>query len=170
MPTPTFKKLLNLLAVFCLALSGATAGDPAMTDPKQSLLDYPSPPTANPWEFEFTPYFWFANLKGTVGVAGTSSDIDVGIDDIFDNLDFAFATTAGARYERFGPWRTVDGVELAPDPVPKLQVLLDGLFEKRRFQHGVAQEGLLKDYFPEHPSEYRALYQSIFDGTASAHR
>ena len=44
------------------------------------------------------------------------------------------------------------------------------VFEKRRFQHGVAQEGLLKDCFPEHPSEYRTLYQSIFDGTASAHR
>jgi asparagine synthase (glutamine-hydrolysing) len=42
------------------------------------------------------------------------------------------------------------------------------VFEKRRFQHGVAQESLLKGYFPEQPAVYRALYQSIFDGPASA--
>lgn len=102
MITPTFKQLLNLLGVSCLALSGATAGDTATTDSKQILLDHPSPPTESPWKFELSPYFWFANLKGTVGVDGTSSDIDLGVDDIFDNLDFAFATTAGVRYERFG--------------------------------------------------------------------
>jgi asparagine synthase (glutamine-hydrolysing) len=44
------------------------------------------------------------------------------------------------------------------------------VFQKRRFQHGAAQESLLKEYFPEHPAAYRALYQSIFDGAASAHR
>ena len=38
-----------------------------------------------------------------------------------------------AGIERFGPWRTIDGEELAPDAMPKLQVLLEGLFEKRRF-------------------------------------
>ena len=43
------------------------------------------------------------------------------------------------------------------------------VFEKRRFQHGVAHESLLKDHFPERPAEYRALYQSIFDGPAAAH-
>ncbi len=37
-----------------------------------------------------------------------------------------------APFERFGPWRTVDGTEQAPDAVPKLQVLLEGLFERRR--------------------------------------
>ena len=37
-----------------------------------------------------------------------------------------------AGLERFGPWRTVDGSELAPDAAPKLEVLIQGLFEKRR--------------------------------------
>jgi asparagine synthase (glutamine-hydrolysing) len=44
------------------------------------------------------------------------------------------------------------------------------VFEKRRFQHGVAQESLLKEHFPEQPAVYRALYHSIFDGSVSAHR
>lgn len=39
--------------------------------------------------------------------------------------------TAGV--ERFGPWRTIDGESLAPDALPRLQVLLHGLFERRRF-------------------------------------
>ncbi len=39
--------------------------------------------------------------------------------------------TAGV--ERFGPWRTIDGEALAPDALPRLQVLLHGLFEPRRF-------------------------------------
>ncbi len=38
-----------------------------------------------------------------------------------------------AGYERFGPWRTVDGTGLAPEATPKLEVLLGGIFEKRRF-------------------------------------
>jgi len=38
-----------------------------------------------------------------------------------------------AGFERFGPWRSVDGETLAPDATPKLQVLLEGLFERRRF-------------------------------------
>ena len=38
-----------------------------------------------------------------------------------------------AGFERFGPWRTIDGTQLAPDAMPKLQVVLEGLFEKRRF-------------------------------------
>ena len=38
-----------------------------------------------------------------------------------------------AGFERFGPWRTIDGVSAAPDALPRLQVLLHGLFERRRF-------------------------------------
>ena len=37
-----------------------------------------------------------------------------------------------AGWEWYLPWRTVDGTELAPDAIPKLQVVLEGLFERRR--------------------------------------
>jgi type I restriction enzyme R subunit len=40
------------------------------------------------------------------------------------------SVTAGMEW--FGPWRTVDGSGLAADGIPKLQVLIEGLFEKRR--------------------------------------
>lgn len=44
------------------------------------------------------------------------------------------------------------------------------VFEKRRFQHGAGPESVLKEHFPEDPAAYRAVFQSIFDGRAYAHR
>jgi type I restriction enzyme R subunit len=38
-----------------------------------------------------------------------------------------------ANRERFMPWRTIQGETLAPAATPQLQVLLHGLFDKRRF-------------------------------------
>ena len=37
-----------------------------------------------------------------------------------------------ADRERFMPWRTIDGDDLAPKGVPELEILLKGVFEKRR--------------------------------------
>jgi type I restriction enzyme R subunit len=39
----------------------------------------------------------------------------------------------GAGREWFKPWRTIGGEALAPDTMPQLQVMIEGLFEKRRF-------------------------------------
>ena len=39
--------------------------------------------------------------------------------------------TAGLEW--FGPWRSTDGVELAPLSAPRLRILIEGLFEKHRF-------------------------------------
>lgn len=38
-----------------------------------------------------------------------------------------------ADTERFMPWRTIEGESLAPASLPQLQVVIQGLFEKRRF-------------------------------------
>ncbi len=49
---------------------------------------------------------------------------------VSDGTEAIFGSlTAG--YERFGPWRIMDA-ELAPDTTPKLEILLKGIFEKRR--------------------------------------
>lgn len=49
-----------------------------------------------------------------------------------------------ADRERFMPWRTIDGESLAPATVPQLQVVIEGIFDKRRFlsliRHFVAFE------------------------------
>ncbi len=38
-----------------------------------------------------------------------------------------------ANWDRFMPWRTIDGKEVAPRGSVELEVLLKGVFEKRRF-------------------------------------
>lgn len=41
--------------------------------------------------------------------------------------------TLSADWERMMPWRTIDGEAFAPASMPQLEVLLRGVFEKRRF-------------------------------------
>jgi type I restriction enzyme R subunit len=41
--------------------------------------------------------------------------------------------TLTAPWERFMPWRTVDGAEIAEKGTPELKTLVRGIFEKRRF-------------------------------------
>jgi type I restriction enzyme R subunit len=50
---------------------------------------------------------------------------------ISDGLQ-ARAGTLTSGWERFQPWRTVDGTQLAPKGTPELETLLRGIFEKRR--------------------------------------
>lgn len=38
-----------------------------------------------------------------------------------------------ADFERFMPWRTTDGASITPRGTPELHVLVEGIFEKRRF-------------------------------------
>jgi len=50
---------------------------------------------------------------------------------ISDGID-ARVGTISANLEWFTRWRTVDGVELAPNTLPQLEVLLKGIFDKNR--------------------------------------
>jgi type I restriction enzyme R subunit len=51
---------------------------------------------------------------------------------ISDGLEARMGTISADK-ERFMPWRTIDGEALAPAIMPQLEVLLRGVFEKRRF-------------------------------------
>ena len=90
---------------------------------------------------------------------------------ISDGLDARLGSlTAG--FERFGPWRTIDGVELAPDAAPKLQVLLEGLFEKHRLldylEHFIfweTDDGYIKKIAGYH--QYHAVNKAV-DSTVQA--
>ncbi|RPJ45145.1 MAG: hypothetical protein EHM16_13570 [Betaproteobacteria bacterium] len=59
-------------------------------------------PAASGWQYEITPYFWGAGMKGDVqGGALPKISIDVGISDILDVLDFGLM---GAFEARKGQW------------------------------------------------------------------
>jgi type I restriction enzyme, R subunit len=51
---------------------------------------------------------------------------------ISDGLEARLGTLTSDR-ERFSPWKTIDGEDLAPATMPQLEVLIRGVFEKRRF-------------------------------------
>jgi SWI2/SNF2 ATPase/Domain of unknown function (DUF4276) len=51
---------------------------------------------------------------------------------VSDGLDARIGPLAGVR-ERFMPWRTIGGEDLAPTFLPAVEVLLQGVFDKRRF-------------------------------------
>ena len=51
---------------------------------------------------------------------------------ISDGLEARIGTVSSDK-ERFMPWRTIEGEAVAPPTVPQLEVLLRGVFEKRRF-------------------------------------
>ncbi len=51
---------------------------------------------------------------------------------ISDGLD-ARVGTITADWERFMPWRTIDGLDVAPPHTPQLEVLLKGIFARERF-------------------------------------
>jgi type I restriction enzyme R subunit len=50
---------------------------------------------------------------------------------ISDGVEARLGTLTSPR-ERFAPWRTIEGEELAPASLPQLEVLLRGAFERRR--------------------------------------
>ena len=50
---------------------------------------------------------------------------------ISDGLEARVGSLSADR-EWFMPWRTIEGEQLAPASMPQLQVLIEGLFEKRR--------------------------------------
>ncbi|HXC36846.1 MAG TPA: type I restriction endonuclease, partial [Candidatus Acidoferrales bacterium] len=51
---------------------------------------------------------------------------------ISDGVEARIGTISADR-ERFMPWRTIEGESVAPAIMPQLEVLLRGVFEKRRF-------------------------------------
>ncbi|MBZ0152152.1 MAG: type I restriction endonuclease subunit R [Planctomycetes bacterium] len=51
---------------------------------------------------------------------------------VSDGLDARIGTLS-ANKERFQPWRTIEGEDLAPSKLAKLEVLIRGVFEPRRF-------------------------------------
>jgi opacity protein-like surface antigen len=66
------------------------------------------PEQASDWSFRLALYGWAQSLDGDVTARGISSPVDVGFDDILDNLDFG---AMGAVEIGYGRWSfLVDGV------------------------------------------------------------
>ena len=53
------------------------------------------------WEYSLTPLLWVTGLKGQVGLSPRISDVDLGFDDIFGDLNFGSTALFEARRR---PW------------------------------------------------------------------
>jgi len=70
----------------------------------------------------------FETYKAEIPALFTTNEVLV----ISDGLEARIGSLTANR-EWFLPWRTIEGEELAPALVPQLEVLIRGVFEKRRF-------------------------------------
>jgi len=68
--------------VACCAAAGLLASPAARAQDNAT--------SADKWQFEFTPYLFASGIKGTVGVNGVDSEVDMGFNDIWNHLDKSF--------------------------------------------------------------------------------
>ena len=105
------KTRLAILAISLGSLYSAqfAAAGPMMAEPQPVSLVPESP-----WSFDLVPYAWLPGIEGTTGVRGLTTNVDVGPDDVIDNLDFAASAMFAARYNRVGIITDVMYVKLSP--------------------------------------------------------
>ena len=94
---------ITILTSFLFGLLPAAAGTyvpaPGVTMPAESASD---------WSFRMALYGWAQSLDGDVAARGISAPVDVGFDDIVENLDFG---AMGAIEIGYGRWSFLaDGV------------------------------------------------------------
>ncbi len=90
---PSRKWILLAAGSTTLSILGALAGDfeepivPMTLEPEES------------WAFEFRPYLWTASIEGDAAIGGLpTADVDIGFDDILDNLDMSWASTINIEH------------------------------------------------------------------------
>ena len=54
------------------------------------------------WDFQLTPYFWAANVKGDATLRGRTGPVDVSFSDLLENLDIAFMGRVEAWKGKWG--------------------------------------------------------------------
>jgi opacity protein-like surface antigen len=54
------------------------------------------------WQFELTPYLFASGLYGTTGAQGIDADVEMGFDDVLEQLEMGFMGTLEMRRGRWG--------------------------------------------------------------------
>ena len=54
------------------------------------------------WQFEVTPYLFASGLYGTTGAQGVEADVEMGFDDVLEQLEMGLMGTLEARRGRWG--------------------------------------------------------------------
>ncbi|TCU21335.1 hypothetical protein EV130_111192 [Rhizobium azibense] len=118
--------LLLQAAVFWAGLGVASAvqsADIAPGVPEAKVIE-----SESGWTYTAAPYFWAAGLSGDIAQFGLPEvHIDSSVDDILENLDFAFMAAGEARYERFSIFADVMYTKLGADANTRNGILADSV-------------------------------------------
>ena len=102
--TPSAIRVL-LFVLFAAALPGAVRAQ-----------DTNAAPTG--WQFDLTPYLWFASLKGTLGAEDQTASVDAKFGDIFDKVKFAGMMTFQAHREKLSLLLDLNYIDLQDEVSP----------------------------------------------------
>jgi len=91
---------LFFLTGAALAVVGRLAAGSLELAPKETAP--PAITESEPWHFTIAAPGWMAGMSGTIGINGRDADIDVGLGQILQHLEMAFATRAEAQKGPFG--------------------------------------------------------------------
>jgi hypothetical protein len=99
------KRILTVLGLACMMAEGAAAADLSAI------------PGAEPdWQFSVNAYAWASGLKGEVGTLPPlpAVDVDIGFDQIIQNLDGAFMGTGEARRGNYMLFTDLIATKISP--------------------------------------------------------
>ncbi|RYD40669.1 MAG: hypothetical protein EOP83_34955, partial [Verrucomicrobiaceae bacterium] len=83
---PIFSSMMNSGLILLALTAVSFAGEPIATSPPPQIT--PASSHDSGWEFAVALYAPLMGLEGDIGIAGFApSHVDVGFDDILDNLD-----------------------------------------------------------------------------------
>lgn len=79
----------------------AASSTAATTETKEPAPANTQGASSDKWQFMVAPYLWLAGLDGKVGVGDLTTDVDPGVSDILNALNFGFMGTFEARKNKF---------------------------------------------------------------------
>lgn len=127
----------------------AMAGETSVPSGKGSVL--PPPPAESNWWWTSTSYGWLTDISGDIGVRGYKAPIDVGMDDILDNLDFSYMSYNEIGYKKWSAGLDVVYAKLSDDSTFAVGPLsgdasieLEQAFITGRLQYRAVDNGALK--------------------------
>lgn len=70
---------------------------------------------AESWDWRVTPFLWAAGIDGNANIGAVKTDIDVGFDDILDDLEFGALVHIEAHQPTYGLFADIVYTSLEPD-------------------------------------------------------
>jgi len=87
--TPRFLSILASLTLPCAALTAHAGPTPIRgKEPAAPPVSDPSP--AKDWWFSATLFGWLTDTTGGIGVRGVTAPVNIGMDDVIEDLDFTY--------------------------------------------------------------------------------